>query len=292
MEITNSFTVDEPIEKAWELLTDIPFIAPCLPGAKLTDEVDGVYSGGIKIKVGPVTAEYKGSAEFVEKDETTYKAVINGKGRDTRGAGNAQALITAQMVPVGTATQVDIITDLKISGKVAQFGRGVMQDVSSKLLGQFAECLETKIAETKAAPAEPVPATTITAPADATVQDAVADAAAPAAPAEATGVAAAAAGTAAVAGTAAAATATGTAATAAGTAATTTDATPASAPAPAPTPTSTFSTSSSSDDDDVLDLGDIGVGSALAKRAAPAAGVFALLLILRWLFGRKGSSSE
>ena len=256
MEITNSFTVDEPIEKAWELLTDIPFIAPCLPGAKLTDEVDGVYSGGIKIKVGPVTAEYKGSAEFVEKDETTYKAVINGKGRDTRGAGNAQALITAQMVPVGTATQVDIITDLKISGKVAQFGRGVMQDVSSKLLGQFAECLETKIAETKAAPAEPVPATTITAPADATVQDAVADAAA------------------------------------AGTAATTTDATPASAPAPAPTPTSTFSTSSSSDDDDVLDLGDIGVGSALAKRAAPAVGVFALLLILRWLFGRKGSSSE
>ncbi len=286
MEITNSFTVDEPIEKAWELLTDIPFIAPCLPGAKLTDEVDGVYSGGIKIKVGPVTAEYKGSAEFVEKDETTYKAVINGKGRDTRGAGNAQALITAQMVPVGTATQVDIITDLKISGKVAQFGRGVMQDVSSKLLGQFAECLETKIAETKAALAEPVPATTITAPADATVQDAVADAAAPAAPAAATGVAAAAAGT------AAAATATGTAATAAGTAATTTDATPASAPAPAPTPTSTFSPSSSSDDDDVLDLGDIGVGSALAKRAAPAAGVFALLLILRWLFGRNGSSSE
>ena len=94
MEIANSFTVDEPIEKAWELLTDIPFIAPCLPGAKLTDEVDGVYSGGIKIKVGPVTAEYKGSAEFVEKDGATYKAVINGKGRDTRGAGNAQALIT------------------------------------------------------------------------------------------------------------------------------------------------------------------------------------------------------
>ena len=142
MEIANSFTVDEPIEKAWELLTDIPFIAPCLPGAKLTDEVDGVYSGGIKIKVGPVTAEYKGSAEFVEKDDATYKAVINGKGRDTRGAGNAQALITAQMVPVGTSTQVDIITDLKISGKVAQFGRGVMQDVSTKLLGQFADCLD------------------------------------------------------------------------------------------------------------------------------------------------------
>lgn len=147
MEISNSFTVDAPIEEAWVLLTNIAEIAPCLPGAKLTDETDGVYTGGVKIKVGPVTAEYKGSAEFVEKDDENYKAVISGKGRDTRGAGNAQALITAQMVPVGTATTVDIVTDLKVSGKVAQFGRGVMQDVSTKLLGQFAECLETKIGE-------------------------------------------------------------------------------------------------------------------------------------------------
>ena len=147
MEITNSFTVDAPIEEAWVLLTNIAEIAPCLPGAKLTDETDGVYSGGVKIKVGPVTAEYKGSAEFVEKDDANYKAVISGKGRDTRGAGNAQALITAQMVPVGTSTTVDIVTDLKVSGKVAQFGRGVMQDVSTKLLGQFADCLAAKIAE-------------------------------------------------------------------------------------------------------------------------------------------------
>lgn len=145
MKIENSFTVDAPIEKAWELLTNIPEIAPCLPGAKLTGEENGVYSGGIKVKVGPVTAEYKGSAEFVEKDDSAYKAVIDGKGRDTRGAGNAQALITAQMTPVGEKTQVDISTDLKISGKVAQFGRGVMQDISEKLLGQFADCLETKI---------------------------------------------------------------------------------------------------------------------------------------------------
>jgi carbon monoxide dehydrogenase subunit G len=147
MEITNSFTVDAPIAEAWELLTNIPEITPCLPGAKLTDETDGVYSGGVKVKVGPVTAEYKGSAEFVEKDDATYKAVISGKGRDTRGAGNAQALITAQMTAVGNKTEVDIHTDLKVSGKVAQFGRGVMQDVSTKLLGQFAECLETKIGE-------------------------------------------------------------------------------------------------------------------------------------------------
>ncbi|MFT7475890.1 MAG: carbon monoxide dehydrogenase subunit G [Verrucomicrobiales bacterium] len=147
MKIENTFTVDAPIQDAWELLTNIPEITPCLPGAKLTDESDGVYTGGVKIKVGPVTSEYKGSAEFVEKDDTNYKAVINGKGRDTRGAGNAQALITAQMTAVGDKTKVDIETDLKVSGKVAQFGRGVMQDVSTKLLGQFAECLEAKIGE-------------------------------------------------------------------------------------------------------------------------------------------------
>ena len=261
MEIANSFTVDEPIEKAWELLTDIPFIAPCLPGAKLTDEADGVYSGGIKIKVGPVTAEYKGSAEFVEKDDTTFKAVINGKGRDTRGAGNAQALITAQMVPVGTSTQVDIITDLKISGKVAQFGRGVRQDVSTKLLGQFAECLETKIAETKtAAPGPAAAATTGAATAGAAAAaptnggTPLHDAAAPTTTAPATGTSS----------------ATGT----------------------TPTPAHAASPASSSNDDDVLDLGDIGVGSALAKRAAPAVGAVGVLMILRWLIRRFRSSGS
>ena len=116
MKIENTFTVDAPIEEAWELLTNIPEIAPCLPGAKLTDEVDGVYSGGIKVKVGPVTSEYKGSAHFVEKDDAAYKAVIDGKGRDVRGAGNAQALITAQMTAEGDQTRVDIETDLKVSG--------------------------------------------------------------------------------------------------------------------------------------------------------------------------------
>lgn len=147
MKIENSFTVDAPIEQAWELLTDIPEIAPCLPGAKLTDHDGDEYSGGIKVKVGPVTSEFKGTAKFVEKDDVNHKAVIDGKGRDVRGAGNAQALITAQMTAEGDKTRVDIDTELKISGKVAQFGRGVMQDVSTKLLGQFAECLESKIGE-------------------------------------------------------------------------------------------------------------------------------------------------
>ena len=150
MKIENSFTIDAPVDEAWSLLTDIPEIAPCLPGAKLTGEHDGVYSGSVKVKVGPVTAEYKGTASFVERDEEAHRAVIDGKGRDSRGAGNAQALITAEMREVDGATRVDIGTDLKITGKVAQFGRGVMQDVSEKLLGQFAECLATKLEGTAA----------------------------------------------------------------------------------------------------------------------------------------------
>jgi len=144
MKIENSFTIDAPVEQAWTMLTDIPGIAPCLPGAKLTDEKDGVYSGSVKIKVGPVTAEYRGSAEFIERDDENHRAVIDGKGRDSRGAGNAQALITAEMHDEGNdQTRVDISTDLKITGKVAQF-------VSEKLLGQFADCLETKFEGTGA----------------------------------------------------------------------------------------------------------------------------------------------
>ncbi len=154
MEIANEFTVDAPIDVAWTTLTDIPFIAPCMPGATLEGEEDGVYSGNVKIKVGPVTAQYKGTATFVEKDDAAKRAVIDGKGRDSRGTGNANALITAQMHDEGERTRVEIVTDLKVSGKVAQFGRGVMQDVSEKLLGQFADCLEGKMAALQEAPAE------------------------------------------------------------------------------------------------------------------------------------------
>ncbi len=147
MKIENSFTVDAPIERAWDVLTDIPTIAPCLPGAKLESSDGDTHKGRVKVKVGPVTAEYTGQATFVERDEVARRVVINGKGRDTRGAGNAQATITAQMTAVGDKTTVSIDTDLKVSGKVAQFGRGVMQDVSEKLLGQFAECVAGKLAE-------------------------------------------------------------------------------------------------------------------------------------------------
>lgn len=145
MELTNEFRVGVPVDRAWEVLTDVELIAPCLPGAQLT-EIDGEdYHGQVKVKVGPITAQYKGSAHFIEKDDVNHKAVLDGTGRDTRGQGNASAIITAQLTPDGDGTKVDVVTELKVTGKVAQFGRGVLADVSAKLLDQFVECLEGKI---------------------------------------------------------------------------------------------------------------------------------------------------
>ncbi len=145
MELTNEFRVGVPVDRAWEVLTDVELIAPCLPGAQLT-EIDGeTYHGQVKVKVGPITAQYKGSAHFIEKDDVNHRAVLDGTGRDTRGQGNASAIITAQLTPDGDGTKVDVTTELKVTGKVAQFGRGVLADVSAKLLDQFVDCLEGKI---------------------------------------------------------------------------------------------------------------------------------------------------
>ena len=145
MKIENDFRVAAPIEQAWALLTDIPAIAPCLPGAELTGQEGDDFHGQMKVKVGPVTAEYAGTATVVEMNETDRIVILKASGRDKRGAGNASADITATMTEDGDGTVVAISTDLKVSGKVAQFGRGVMADVSKKLLGQFAECIEGKL---------------------------------------------------------------------------------------------------------------------------------------------------
>jgi uncharacterized protein len=163
MELTNDFHVHTPIERAWAVLTDVELIAPCMPGAVL-EEIEGdEYRGGVKIKVGPITAQYKGKATFLERDVVNHKAVLRAEGRDTKGQGNANATITAQLTASGTGTDVRVTTDLTITGRVAQFGRGVLADVSAKLLGQFVDCLEhnvlaqpeTVIAEVAAASAEP-----------------------------------------------------------------------------------------------------------------------------------------
>ncbi len=147
MDMNNSFEVNSPIGETWEVLTDVEQIAPCLPGASLTGMSGSQYQGLVKVKVGPITAQYRGTAEFVERDDQAHRAVISAKGRETRGAGNASAVITAQLheVDAGT-TRVDVHTKLTITGRVAQFGRGVMADVSAKLMAQFADNLADLVA--------------------------------------------------------------------------------------------------------------------------------------------------
>lgn len=155
MELTNDFRVGVPIERAWEVLTDVERIAPCMPGAQLQEIEGEEYRGIVKVKVGPITAQYKGAAHFLERDDPGHRAVLRAEGRETRGQGNANATITAQLEADGDGTKVSVVTDLTVTGKVAQFGRGVLADVSTKLLGQFADCLETKLlgGEEAAAPA-------------------------------------------------------------------------------------------------------------------------------------------
>ncbi len=151
MELTNEFRVGATPDEAWAVLTDIERIAPCMPGAEL-QEIDGdEYRGVVKVKVGPVTAQYKGAAHFVERDDAAHRAVLRAEGRETRGQGNANATITAQLTADGEGTKVSVTTDLTVAGRVAQFGRGILADVSTKLLGQFASCLETKPTPTRPA---------------------------------------------------------------------------------------------------------------------------------------------
>jgi carbon monoxide dehydrogenase subunit G len=159
MQIDNEFTVGVPIDRAWAVLTDLEGIAPCMPGAVLTGVQGEVYSGKVKVKVGPISSEYAGTAQFVEKDEVSHRAVIDAKGRDVQGAGNAVATITALLRADGSSTVVSVNTDLKISGKIAQFGSGMIREVSAKLLGQFVDCLEGKLAVE--IPASAVPAAAV-----------------------------------------------------------------------------------------------------------------------------------
>src|SRR4051794_15076103 len=145
MEITDSFRVSTPIDQTWNVLLDLERIAPCMPGAQLQEVEGDEYRGIVKVKVGPITAQYKGAARIAEVDAPNRRVVLDASGRDTRGQGNAKATIVVQMAEEGGGTKVDVNTDLQITGKVAQFGRGVLVDVSTKLLGQFVESLERDV---------------------------------------------------------------------------------------------------------------------------------------------------
>lgn len=147
MELHHEFTVPVPAADAWRILTDLERLAPCLPGAQLTEVEGEVYRGQVKVKVGPIVAQFKGQASFVSRDDAEYTASLKAEGRDTGGKGNASATITAKLVSTGASSATCTVdTDLNITGKVAQFGRGALADVSDKLLLQFVDNLNALIA--------------------------------------------------------------------------------------------------------------------------------------------------
>ncbi len=255
MELTNEFVIDRGVEDTWKILNDLEFIAPCMPGAQLQEIEGDEYRGIVKVKVGPITAQYKGKASFVEQDAANKVAKLKAEGRDPR-QGNANAMITASMAPVGDSqTNVKIHTDLGLSGKIASFGRGAIEDVSKKILGQFTENLRQKL-ETEGGPSVPAEAPAAEAPA------------AEAAPAEAPTAAASAADV-----------------PANGSDASPAASTTASAAAAAPTerPTVRKIDAPEAEPVDLLAV----TGGTMAKRLLPAVGGAALLIaFLYWLLGR------
>jgi carbon monoxide dehydrogenase subunit G len=180
MDLNHAFTVEVPVEDAWRILTDVERIAPCLPGAQLQEIEGDTYRGAVKVKVGPIQAQFKGQASFVEFDDVAHKVVLKGEGRDIGGKGNASALITAELTSLtATSTSVTVNTDLSVTGKVAQFGRGAMADISDKLLAQFVVNLNEMIAASDSAPAAPAPVAEAPAAASATTPEAPAESAQP-----------------------------------------------------------------------------------------------------------------
>src|SRR5215211_1014058 len=146
MKINNEFKVSVPIEQAWDIMLDLERVAPCLPGAAVRGSEDDEYQGTMMVKIGPITANYKGTVKVEEADEENHRAVFEATGRDARGQGTASATIVSTLQEEGDLTKVRVETDMKLTGRAAQFGRGIAQDVATKMLGQFADCLEKEIA--------------------------------------------------------------------------------------------------------------------------------------------------
>jgi carbon monoxide dehydrogenase subunit G len=145
LKMENKFTVEAPVEQAWETLLDLERITPCLPGAVLEEESGDEYKGTMTIRLGPVTQKYNGTVSFEETDEEPHRAVLKADGKDARGQGTASATITSTLSEEDGETRVHVETDMHLTGRAAQFGRGVQQEVATKLINQFAECLEKEI---------------------------------------------------------------------------------------------------------------------------------------------------
>jgi carbon monoxide dehydrogenase subunit G len=163
--LEHNFEVPVPVDRAWDVLLDIERIAPCMPGATLTSYEGETFAGNVRVKLGPVNLTYRGTGRFVERDEAARRVVVSASGMDSRGAGTAAATVTSTLHDAGEHTRVEVVTDLDITGKAAQFGRGLIGDVSARLIGQFADCLAGKLAEEpEAAPAPPIEAAAELAP--------------------------------------------------------------------------------------------------------------------------------
>jgi len=157
MDLTHRFVVPASIDTTWAAFNDLERIAPCFPGATVTSVEGDEFAGSVKVKLGPIAMLYNGSGTFVERDETRHRAVIRATGKDKRGNGTAGVTVVANMMSEGEGTAVELTSDLSITGKPAQFGRGVMQDVSDRLLGQFVDCIAGQLGEEPPVtpPAEP-----------------------------------------------------------------------------------------------------------------------------------------
>jgi carbon monoxide dehydrogenase subunit G len=257
MKLENEFTVPAPVERAWAIMLDLERVAPCLPGATIDGSDGEEHSGTMTIKIGPITARYRGTVKIEEADEAAHRAVMRAKASDQRGQGTASATITSTMETVPEGTRVRVETDMKVTGPAAQFGRGVMQDVSAKMMGRFADCLAAEMAQGERA-GSPGAAAGAEVPAAAEpVATGTAGIVLPPGPA----------------GDAAEAAARSRAGAANGAAATPAGDDIASPPRPRPT-------------EDVLDLGAVS-RDAVLKRAAPALAVLVLLVLVRIIRGRR-----
>ena len=244
MDLTHRFTVPTSVEEAWAHFNDVAAVAECFPGASVSSVTEEEFRGSVKVRLGPIAMVYNGSGTFVEKDEVRHSFVVVAKGKDKRGNGTAGATVTLTMLDVGGATEVEVVTDLAITGKPAQFGRGVMQDVSDKLLGQFVACLEQRLGGGSAEAA-------------ADLSSGTSEPAGPEAPPAPTDAP--------------------------------TAAPPTSSPPPAPEPQPAGPAHRAPDD--ALALGATIVPALVRRYGVPLGGAVLLLLLLRWVVGRRAQRS-
>jgi carbon monoxide dehydrogenase subunit G len=164
MDLTHRFSVPAGMDEAWNAFNNLEVLAPCFPGATITSVEGDEFAGSVKIKLGPIALVYSGSGRYAERNDEDRRVVIEARGKDKRGNGTATATVTAQFSGDAQQTDIEVLTDLTITGKPAQFGRGVISDVSDRLLDQFVTCVSDRFSQGLPAPEEPTPSEAVAAP--------------------------------------------------------------------------------------------------------------------------------